>query len=134
VNHTASLHIPMRVVNLKNCLTAVWHRSSSAHATAMRRELGGRPVKAPVVPVSVRRLHPHRVALRLGVEESDILKARKAILRACGNAVEMLQCTHIRGTSRVCLRVTFEDNATAQTLYHVMQRLAAGDFGRVAVL
>jgi hypothetical protein len=134
MKHIESLHIPMRVVDLKNCLTAAWHRSSSAHTTAMGRELGGRPVKAPVVPVSEGRLHPHRVALRLGVEEIDILKARKAILRACGSAVEMLQCTRIRGTSRVCLRVTFEDNATAQTLHHVKQRLAAGDFGRVAVL
>jgi hypothetical protein len=134
VSHTESLHIPMRIVNLKNCLTAAWQRSSSAHASAMRCELGGRPVKAPVVPVSVRRLNPHRVALRLAVDECDILKARKAILCACGNAVEMLQCTRIRGASRVCLRVTFEDRATAQTLHNVMQRLAAGEFGRVAVL
>jgi hypothetical protein len=72
--------------------------------------------------------------LRLAVEESDILKARKAILCACGNAVEVLQCTRILGTSRVRLRVTLEDGATAQTLQCVMQCLAAGEFGRVVVL
>lgn len=76
---------------------------------------------------------PHRVVLILAVEETDILKARKAILRACGNAVEVLQCTRIRGTSRVRLRVNLEEGAVAQTVHHVMRCLSAGEFGRVAV-
>ena len=134
MNYAESPHTLMRIMNLENYLPAAWHRRSSAHSTAPRRELGGWPVEPPVVPVSVRRLHSHRVALRLAIEESDILKARKAILCACGKAVEVLQCTRIRGTSRMRLRVTLEDGATAQTLQCVMQCLAAGEFGRVVVL
>jgi hypothetical protein len=133
MNYAVSPHTSMRIMSLKNFLPAAWQRSSRAPSTAPRRELGDRPIEVPVVPVSERRSHSHRVALRLAVEQSDILKARKAILCACGNAVEVLQCTRIRGTSRVCLRVTLEDDAAAQTLQHVMQCLAAGEFGRVAV-
>lgn len=85
------------------------------------------------MPASGRRLHSHRIVLRLAVEESDILKARKVILCECANAVEVLQCTRIRGTSRVRLRVTLEDGATTQTLHHVMQCLAAEKFGAMMV-
>jgi hypothetical protein len=134
MNYAESPHTLMRIMNLKNCLPAAWHRSKSAHSTARQRELGGRPAEPPVMPVSGRRLHSHRVALRLAIEESDILKARKEILCACGKAVEVLQCTRIRGTSRVRLRVTLEDGATAQTLQCVMQCLAAGEFGRVVLV
>jgi hypothetical protein len=134
MNYAESPHTLMRIMNLENYLPAAWHRRSSAHSTAPRRKLVGRSVAVAVVPAAGRRLHSHPIVLRLAVEESDILKARKAILCACGNAVEALQCTRICGTSRVRLRVTLEDTVTAQTLRHVMQCLAAGEFGRVAVL
>jgi hypothetical protein len=124
---------PVGTVNLKLCLPAAWHQKSSAQSTAPRRELGGRTVETPAVPASGRHL-PHRVVLILAVEETDILKARKAILRACGNAVEVLQCTRIRGTSRVRLSVNLDDGAAAQTVHHVMRCLSADEFGRVTVL
>ena len=128
-----STQTEVRAVNLNHCLSSAWRLPSSASRTAPRRQLGDGPVEATAVPVAGRHLPPHRVVLILAVEETDILKARKAILQACGNAVEALQCTRIRGTSRVRLRVNLEDGAAAQTLHHVMRCLRADDFGRVAV-
>jgi hypothetical protein len=121
-------------MNLKLCLPAEWYRASGEQPTAPRRNPGGRSVKAAALPVSSRHSPPHRVVLVLAVEETDILKARKAILCACGNDIEALQCTRIRGTSRVRLRVNLEDGAVAQTLHHIMRSLSTAEFGRVQVL
>jgi len=125
-----SPHTRAEIVNLDHRLPAEWR--SRAQSAVPHREPGDRPVAAP--PAAGRQLPSLRVTLILTVEDTDILKARWAILHACGDAVETLQCTRIRGTSRVRLRVHLEDRVAAQTVQHVMHCLTAGEFGRVVVL
>ena len=125
---------PVGNVNLKLCLPVEWQRSISAASTAPRQDLACRRVTAPAVPASGRHFPAHPVVLLLAIEEADVLKARKAILRTCGNAIDVLRCTRIRGTSRMRLRVNLEGAGAAQTLHHIMRCLSSAEFGRVQVL
>ena len=76
----------------------------------------------------------HRAVLVLVVEESDVLKARREILRACGGAVDALQSARIRGTSRLRLRVSLDEDTSTQELDQVMRRLGTTEFNCYAVL
>jgi hypothetical protein len=73
----------------------------------------------------------HRLSLPLEVDERDVLRVRRAVIRNAGGKVEIVRCVPIRKSTKVRLTIELQAEALDETIHRFMQSIEAGELGRI---
>jgi hypothetical protein len=76
---------------------------------------------------------PRRLALPLVVDERDVLRVRRAVIRSAGEKVEIVRCVPLRKSTKVRLIIELQAGALDETIRRILQSIEAGELGRIGL-
>ncbi|MFA5916378.1 MAG: hypothetical protein WCV99_16585 [Sterolibacterium sp.] len=84
---------------------------------------------------AVRAPHPreHRLYLPLVVDECDVLRVRKAVIRSADGKVEIVRCAPVRNSRKVRLTIELQPGILDEMICRILQSVEAGEFGKIGL-
>jgi hypothetical protein len=86
-------------------------------------------IRPPLAPDT----RQHRLTLPLVVDECDVLRVRKAVIKSAGGKVGIVRCVPISNSRKARLTIELQAGALDETVYRIMQSIEAGELGRLSL-